>query len=307
MQDVNHTKERILNIIREKGPSLPVQIARTINVSPLFTSVFLSELYEESKLRMSHLKIGSSSLYLVPGQENQIEKFIEHLNPREKETFFLLKREGILEDEKQTPVTRVAIRAIKDFAIPFKLTINNTEKIFWKYSLLSEEEVNLKLQKLFNPLAPLPEKPKKPELKVATPETLDIPEKPIEEAEAEEIPHSDSEKPKKSKRKSEHLDFPEKLKEYLIAKEVEILESVLEKKKEFMAKVRADTIFGKQEYYLIAKDKKKIGETDLVLALQKAQTEKMPALIMCPGEIDKKAAQYARDWRNMIKFEKIKF
>ena len=303
MQDVNRTKERIVNIIKERGPSLPVQIARTINVSPLFTSVFLSELYEESKLRMSSMKIGSSSLYLLGGQESQLENFIEHLNPREKETFFLIKKDSILEDEKQTPVTRVALRAIKDFAIPFKLTINNAEKIFWRYAMLSEDEFNIKLQRLLNPLAPLPSKPKvpKPELKIGVPEEIPQTEPIAEIPKPEEI-----QKPAK-KRKTDSLEFPNKLKDYLLSKEIEVLESLIEKKKEFVAKVRADTLFGKQEYYLIAKDKKKINETDLALALQKAQTEKMPALILSPGEIDKKAIQYAKDWRNLVKFEKIRF
>jgi hypothetical protein len=300
MQDVNRTKERIVNIIKEKGPSLPVQVARTINVSPLFTSVFLSELYEDSKLRMSHMKIGSSSLYLLPGQEPQLENFIEHLNPREKDAFFLIKKELVLEDEKQTPVIRVALRAIKDFALPFKLTINSAEKIFWKYSLLSDEEARTKLNYLINPLLPLPEKPK-PNL----PEAVQLP--PAEEEKEEDNEDSEAPKEKPKKKKAPSSDFSDRLKEYLLAKEVEILETILEKKKEFVAKVRTDTLFGKQEYYLMAKDKKKINETDLVLASQKAQAEKMPALILCPGEIDKKAIQFAKDWRNLIKFEKIRF
>jgi hypothetical protein len=300
MQDVNKTKERILNIIKEKGPSLPVQIARTINVSPLFTSVFLSELYEDSKLRMSHMKIGSSSLYLLLGQEAQLENFIEHLNPREKDAFFLIKKESVLEDEKQTPVIRVALRAIRDFAIPFKAAVNNAEKIFWKYSLLSDEEARIKLQYLLNPLL-VPEKPLLSRL--PTPTTP-----PPDDSEPIADNSSPEKKPKKVRKKSEsQFDFPGKLKDYLAAKEIEILELISEKKKEFIAKVRIDTIFGKQEYYLIAKDKKKINETDFTLALQKAQTEKMPALIISPGEIDKKALQYAKDWKNLVKFEKFKF
>jgi hypothetical protein len=65
-------------------------------------------------------------------------------------------------------------------------------------------------------------------------------------------------------------------------------------------------MFGKQEYYLVAKDKKKISETDLVFALQKAQEIKMPALIMTPGDLDKKAQEYHKSWKNIIKFEKVK-
>lgn len=308
MQDINHTKGRILNIINEKGPSLPVQIARTINVSPLFTSVFLSELYEDSKLRMSHMKIGSSSLYLLPGQEAQIENFIEHLNPREKEAFFLIKREKILEDDKQVPVIRVALRAIKDFAIPFKLTVNNIEKNFWKYHLLSDEDTNYHLQRIANPTLLLPlekKKEEKPlEIKMQKQEKQ---EENVQIPQDTQTPETGKTQKSMKKKKSESSEFSEQLKDYLLSKEVEILETVLEKKKEFLAKVRIDSLFGKQEYYLIAKDKKKITETDLALALQKAQAEKMPALIISPGEIDKKASQYAKDWRNLIKFDKINF
>lgn len=79
-----------------------------------------------------------------------------------------------------------------------------------------------------------------------------------------------------------------------------------EKKKEFIAKIRTDTIFGKQEYFLVAKDKKKITESDIVYALQKSQESKMPSLIISPGDFDKKALEYHKSWKNMIKFEKIK-
>jgi hypothetical protein len=305
MQNVNHIKERILNIIKEKGPSLPVQIARVINIAPMFSSVFLSELYEDSKLRMSHMKVGSSSLFLLPGQEAQLENFTEHLNHREKEAFFLIKKELVLDDELQTPVIRVALRAIKDFAIPLKLSISNKDKIVWKYHLLSDEEARAKLSYILNPLLPLPEKPKKIENNV--PSDKIITNLPKQESSDDNSLEEEKKAKSKKTRKSSSFDFPDKLKEYLLAKEVEILESILEKKKEFAAKVRTDTPFGKQEYYLIAKDKKKITETDLALALQKAQNEKMPALIVSPGEIDKKAQEYLRVWKNLIKFERIKF
>jgi len=310
MQDVNKTKERILNIIKERGPSFPVQIARTINISPLFTSVFLSELYEDSKLKMSNIKIGSSSLYYLAGQEQMLENFIEHLNQREREAFFLIKSSQVLEDEKQTPITRVALRAIKDFASPFKITINNAEKIFWKYHLLSDDDFDRKIRRILDPLAPLEEKPKQEEKIV--PELKQEPElaEPDEKAEAEdnkEIEEIKEVKHSIKQAKKTTSQFAEKVKDYLTAKDIEILSSILEKKKEFMAKIRTDTMFGKQEYYLIAKDKKKINETDITLALQKAQSEKMLALILSPGEIDKKAHPHFKEWKNLVKFEKIKF
>lgn len=313
MQNVAATKERILNIIREKGPSFPVQIARTINVSPLFTSVFLSELVEDSKLKTSTMKIGSSSLYYLQGQEVQLENFIEHLNQREKEAFFLIKSALVLEDEKQSPIIRVALRAIKDFASPFKITVNSADRIFWKYHLLKDEEFDKKIKRILDPFAAIMED--KPEVKEEKPKNEiskkeDAPDKPVidDNSDAEEeIPESESTPSPPKPKKKIVSPFAEKVKDYLAAKDIEILASIIEKKKEFVAKIRTDTLFGKQEYYLIAKDKKKVTETDINLALQKAQSEKMLALLLSPGEIDKKAHPHLKEWRNLVKFEKIKF
>jgi len=65
------------------------------------------------------------------------------------------------------------------------------------------------------------------------------------------------------------------------------------------------TPLGIQEFYLVAKDKKKIVLEDIVSTLQRAQAEKMPALIISPGEIDKKAQDYYKEWSNLIKHQKI--
>jgi hypothetical protein len=176
--------------------------------------------------------------------------------------------------------------------------------VFWKYHLLSDEDFDKKVQKIINPHS-TPAESKAEEGKKEEKKPTPLPEKIIEQdiqEESEESPEPQISK----KKKSQVSEFAEKIKDYLAAKDIEILLSILEKKKEFMAKIRADTLFGKQEYYLIAKDKKKITETDITLALQKAQVEKMPALIICPGEIDKKAHPHLKEWKNMIKFEKIK-
>jgi len=276
------------------------------------------------------MKIGSSSLFYIQGQEAQIENFIEHLNPREKEAFFLIKNSQILEDDKQTPVMRVALRAIKDFAIPFKITSNNIDKIFWKYHLTKDEEFDKKVQKILNPFAEQ-EEPKKDlgspqgeslqqgeELRSKRESRDKVPkksegdtEKKVENEQTAEIPLIEepdeiiSQENRQKPKKQASSEFAERIREYLAAKDIEILSTILEKKKEFMAKIRADTLFGKQEYYLIAKDKKKINETDITIALQKAQTEKMIALILSPGDIDKKASPHAKEWRNLIKFEKV--
>ena len=271
---VNETKEKIISVIKTSGPSFPTRIAREANISPLFVSAFLAELVSERKLAMSSMRIGSSPLYFVPGQESQLENFIQYLNSKEKEAVIKLKQEQILEDEKQEPAIRIALRKIKDFAVPFTLRTGNEEKIFWKFFTLSDNEAKEKIKNIVMP------EQKKAEIS--------------------------KEKIKKNKEKKES-GFAKSVKDYLQGKNIEILSDISLKPKEYSAKVSIDTPLGKQELLLISKDKKKITEDDLAIAVHKAQSEKMPALILTNAELDKNAVLYLQQWKNLLKFEKLKF
>ena len=103
----------------------------------LFTSAFLSELYSDKKIKISAMKVGGSPLYFVPGHENQLEKYSQYLGSKEKEAYDLLQKNKILKDSEQQPAIRVALRALHDFAIPFK----NNEDIYWRYLTFSENDV----------------------------------------------------------------------------------------------------------------------------------------------------------------------
>ena len=125
---------------------MSIQISKWIGVSSLFAGAFLSDLYAEKKVKMSNMKVGSSSLYYLDGQEASLENFIEHLQQREKEAFLHLKKESVLDDETQTPVMRVALRAIKDFAIPIRARVNEEVKLFWKYFLMPDSDAKKIMQ-----------------------------------------------------------------------------------------------------------------------------------------------------------------
>jgi len=299
-------KEKIISTIKANGPSLPVQISRVINESPLFTSAFLSELIRENKVKMSYMRVGSSPLYYLDGQEPTLENFIKYLNNREKEALLLLKEKKILNDDEQEPVIRVALRSIKDFAIPIKIRINGETKTFWKYFTIPDSELKNIVQSYLNISEPKEEE--KPLVKKEEEVGTKVEAKAEVKEKIEEKPQAEEPK-KQAKKKAEKIQvfkFPSQVKEYLLSKEIEVLEILFEKKNELVAKVRTDTLFGKQEFYLVAKDKKKIKEEDIALALQKAQAEKMPALILAPGDIDKRALEHAKLWHNLFKFEKIK-
>ena len=83
-QDVSKIKERILSILRMKGPTLPVYISQEIGISMLFVSAFLSELSSDKLVKMSHMRVGNSPIYYITGQEPQLEKFSNYLKSKEK-------------------------------------------------------------------------------------------------------------------------------------------------------------------------------------------------------------------------------
>ena len=117
------------------------------------------------------MKIGNSPIYFLLGQESKLENFSQHLKSKEKDAFVLLKEKKFLKDKEQDPAIRVALRVIKDFAIPFK----KNEEIFWRYFIIPETEFKMK------------EKPKK-----------------IEEKKIEEKLDIFDKKPKKITRKKKH-------------------------------------------------------------------------------------------------------
>jgi hypothetical protein len=319
---LNQDKDKIISFISQKGPSLPIHIARAANLSVLFASAFLSELYAEGRVRMSHMKVGSSSLYLLPGQESQLENFIEYLNPKEKEAYQILKENKILADEEQVPAIRVALRAIKDFAIPIKVKLQEQQKVFWKFFLISNDELsslienkeeinkdskNQEIKKEQTSIAQVNlekdnNEGQKREVPKIQPDKEESQDKNRENKEIKQEKPLETIKKERKSPKTENSNFTKTIKDYFSKKDVEIMTIMLEKRKEFWAIIRANSTFGKQEYYVIAKDKRKISDQEIDQALERSQSEKMPVLIIAPGELDKKAAMRILSLRNLIKF-----
>ena len=317
IEKVIQTKNKIIELIETKGPSYPTQISRQINISPLFTAAFLSELVKEKKLKLSNMKIGSSPIYYSENQEQQLENFIDYLNHKEKEAFFKIKESKILKDESQEPAIRVALRKIKDFAIPIQVRIDGKSKLFWRYFQFPESETRNKIRQLINPsrsdrLQPPKTDEQSEKNLIESKEKLTANKEQIRDKKQFESPLEkplvqNQEKQTTTKpKKPQTSKFVELIKDYLATKDMKVLEELTVKKKEFQAKVRIDTLFGKQEYFLTAKDKKKISQNDLTIATQNAQAERMQALFITSGELDKNAKTYLQDWRNLTKFDRIK-
>ena len=238
------------------------------------------------------MKVGGSPLYYISGQETMLEKFYNYLPDKEKEAFLLLREKRILSDIKQEPAIRFALRQIKDFSVPF----HYNGEMYWRFHSFSEQEVKEKIKELEKQNMVIKQEPEIPrqivnKLKPVLKRTV---EKPLIKLK----------KPKEKKVKEKSW-FVLRVEEFLKQQDIEILEEISWKKREYILKVRINSDLGKIEFFCLAKDKKSITENDLTLALKKAQDFKLPALIISKSDLNKKAKAYLEEWGNLIKFKRI--
>ena len=117
-------KEEILDLVKREGPVLPAQLAKEINTNILFASAILSELVDKKHLILTNVKKGGSPFYYIKGQENKLEALSEFLGGKPREIFDLLKEKKVIRDKTAQPWQRVALREIKDFAIPLNVGVS---------------------------------------------------------------------------------------------------------------------------------------------------------------------------------------
>ena len=272
------TKEKIISLIRMNGPSLPVHIAKGTGLSILFASAFLSELFYEKKIRISDMKVGNSPLYLLPGQESQLERFFQYLKSKEKEAFLLLKEKRFLKDGEQQPAIRVALREIKDFAIPFQ----RGEEIYWRYFTIPEEELGKREKPIILEIKEkiIQEEPEE-EITIEHSERGGETEEDLGIFEEEEIKKSEKKKtPRKRTGKKHDEQFFNKIKEFLSEKNIEIIDIQSFNKNDLVLKIKDNH----KEKLLIAYNKKRIISSDLMKAYKKSLEANLPYMILSLGE-----------------------
>ena len=320
MIDIQEKKNKIISFLETNGPSLPVRIAKTIQMDPVFASAILSELLGTKQVKTSHMKIGSSPLYLLPGQEQKLEEHTENLKSIENEAYQKIKENKILKDEDEEPAIRVALRNIKDFAIPFKFQ----EKIMWKHAFTPEEEIQklISMPEEKTPIednlvvkdTPVPKawEVKKEEIKRAkalsevlvpgvkrpiTPDVKNVSERAKEESKRIESIFTEKEKPKAQKKKT----FLEQVEEFLEYKNTKIISIEEVDKKKVVAKTESES----ETALLFAFNKKKITEDELMKCYKKAKASNLPYHIIILGDLTKKMNNTIDAYKKLLKVEKL--
>jgi len=267
---MQHIYEKIVSFIKTNGPSLPIQIAKVIEKDTFYAGAILSDLLAKKALRITTAKIGGSPLYYLPEQQAQLSKLYDHLPLREKEAYDFLKEKKVLKDAELQPAIRVALQMLKDFAVPFE---HNNIRI-WRWHLTTEQEIKDMLE------------PKKPE--------------PL-------LQQSVQQKLVKPAKETTPDEFFMHIKNYLATSHLTMNEVISQRKnKELIAVIKVPSALGDLDMLLIAKNKKKITNSDLSLVHQKSQARKLPLLFLTTGDISKKTGQHIeKNLKGLLLFRKL--
>ena len=301
------TRERIVEIVKVKGPVLPVQISKEIGSDILMASAHLAELTASNRLKISTIKVGGSPLYYLPGQEAMLQKFVGNMNDKEKKAFDLLNQNKILRDVEQEPVIRVALREIKDFAIPLNVTHNNNREIFWKWYLTSNEEAEQLIKEKLKILEKPIEKAQKQEIKEQKLEERPLQQK-IEEKliEMQKETKQKIKQPRKYKPREKEDSFLKEIIKFFERNKINIISSeIIKRNSEIDFIVEIPSVVGNLQYYSKARNKKRINDSDLSQAYVKGQLKRLPVLVISSGELSAKAQEMIGKELSNLTFKKI--
>lgn len=307
-------RESILQFMRGKGPVLPADVAKHIHSDILMASAHLSELSSNGKLKISNIKIGGSPLYFLSGQESQLQRFADNLHEKEKRAYDQLSQRKVLRDKELEPVIRVALRAIKDYAVALQVNFQGFSEIFWRWYLLTNKEAEELIKPLLRDVLKedVPEKIKednKGDLKKIGPQQFQkemqkkiespgqVGQNILKEPEQLEQPVK---KVLKKKPKVDHDLFLGKVSSYFSKNNVTILSKEVIRKTEVDFIVHVPSAVGNLEYYCKAKNKKQINDTDLASVFAQGQLRKLPVLLVTGGELTKRAKEMLqKDFKGM--------
>jgi len=166
-------QDKILQFLRFGGPTLPGKVAKNLQTDTLLASAHLADLVSQRKVRVSNLKVGGSPLYYLPGQEEKLVAFAAgNVNPKDLEVLEILQKKKLLREKGLELLPRVALRSLKDFAVPLQVTVQGEKELFWKWHLVADVEMQ-ELLKVYFPekpqeLAPSSSQPKQPPVLLET-------------------------------------------------------------------------------------------------------------------------------------------
>lgn len=310
-------KNQVFELVQAKGYVVPSDLIRQFHVDTFIMGAVLSDLVHDKKLLVSTVKIGGSPVYYPPEQKQKLVELSRYLNEKDRSTFALLQEQKVLLDEQQTPLIRVSLRNIKDYAKPIEVTANGITHLFWKWYLSSDEEVHALLKNLLIPLhaaknvqsipsvvAPAPLSIPSPAVQVVSephPPSIEkkkikkvLPKQEPQKQEMPQEPHSVVPLIPQQQLLTKQLPadpFAQQVAQFFTKKGMRLADFTLVKKGELDCLVEIPSPVGSILYFCKAKNKKKCSEGEVATAFVAAQLKKLPAMLLTPSELPKKVQQ----------------
>ena len=307
-EEIIELKKKMLDYVKANGPVIPVNLSKVTGSSTIFAGAVLSEMISQRLVKLTNAKIGGSPLYYCAGQEEKITRLREYLGQRPKQAFDLLKEQKILHDRSCEPWHRVALREIKDFAMPIYIQINGEQEIFWRWYLMPEEEAIIEIKRVLDEeeKKQKPQEPKRIEEVIAV--QTNNPEIAKEEKTIEQKsePIKEKTKPKKKKEKIDIDNFYKGILKLFADKNIDILEQkIIKQGKDFNFVIKIPSNIGSLNYLVIARDKKKVSDSDITMAFSEGLNIKLPVIYLSQGELSKKAGKFLESNMKGVVFKKI--
>jgi len=328
-------KEAVLKAVQARGPVIPNDIRKEMGGENMLIGAILSELASDGKVKVTNTKIGGSPAYYTVGTEFRLQNLMKYLNTKDRETAEYLRLKKVLKDSELTPLLRVSLRNIRDFAKPLEVSVKGVKEIYWKWYLLPTPEAEKLILKDVKPAkkveAPIIKAPVKEELAKVEVKKAEVKKEEIRKEEAkkpemklEVKPEIKKEKPvvavaiTKKEEKKEEMQKPlvlsteelekekdsffKKVLQYLTENDIQVIEyKIVRKKSDIDFIIAVPSRIGGQEYYCKAKHKKKINDGDLSSAYIQSQAKRLPVIFITTGELTKKAREMlAKDFKGMI-------
>lgn len=291
--------DKALQIVKTKGPLIPVEVAKEIGNNIMMTSAILSELVSKNQIKLSSVKVGGTPLYYVEEQKVKLQEFSKHLHEKEQKAYELLKEKKVLKDNDQPAVIRVALRNIKDYAKPMEAITKGVREMFWKWYLFTDDEAKRKILEILgqSPKENKVKKVKKPEAKpkkISEPTVKEEHQRSVEEK---------SETPKDTPKPTD--DFLRSVHSYFSKNDIEVIsQNVIRKNSEADFMVEIPSNVGRLKYYCKAKAKKKCNDGDLSSAYIQGQMKKLPVLFL-GNDLTKKAEKMLSTEFSSMTFKKL--
>ena len=273
-------KEKIVEFIRENGPTLPVQIVSKTGGNSFVASAYLSDLVDKKEIFQSEERVGSVPLYYLEGQESLLKEKIDELNLSVKTARSFQKRKVVETPELESKR--------KDFDRRLKNIKEGETRQQEKKKGALEKARELIKKTVERPRVEVP----KPQIRVERPQV--------------EVSKPRIEKPKVVEKKVEELSFSKRVLEFLEKSNVEVLKSENLTDNSGACIVRAPSSVGPLKFYVKLWSKKRLNKSDIAESYALALEKKLPVIILTDGTVAKTAKKYLSEIGGFVRVRALK-